>query len=222
VILENKTSGKYGYKHNAGHTAQLLVFAGETPVINSWPTPQLVRRVRRAGASDAAGAGAGTAAAATPAAAAAAAAAAVVGDDGVASGEWYAVEDDAKWNCDELRRKINKLTSHGGDMNKAELLRNLQVNSNSFYRFMKMKGCCSGVQNGTFEASHHFFELYEAKKRTEKPTHKAAAAKAKATKAAAAEEKQTTARPKPKAKPKVADDDDGDDDGDRGSDADYA
>jgi len=74
----------------------------------------------------------------------------------------------AKWNCDDLRRKIKKLTGFGGEMKKAEFLRLTEVNSKSYYSFMKLKGCCKGITNQTFLASHQFFEKHELKSKTPK------------------------------------------------------
>jgi len=72
---------------------------------------------------------------------------------------------EAKWNCDDLRRKINKLTGFKGEMSKAEFLRQTGVNSKSYYSFMKLKGCCKGITNNTFLATHRFFQKHESKEK---------------------------------------------------------
>lgn len=53
-------------------------------------------------------------------------------------------------SCDEIRRKINAFLKTG-EMTQKQFLEEIgKVNSNSFGRFMKMKGQDAGASNGTY------------------------------------------------------------------------
>lgn len=61
-----------------------------------------------------------------------------------------------KWSCNVIRKKIQTFLATK-EMTQTAWLKQLQVNSNSFGRFMKLKGTWNGVQNGTMEAATRFF-----------------------------------------------------------------
>lgn len=60
-------------------------------------------------------------------------------------------------NCDAIRRKINSLINSGG-MKVTEFQRACDINSNSYGRFMKLKGPYAGDMNQTYRAAFRFFE----------------------------------------------------------------
>lgn len=60
-------------------------------------------------------------------------------------------------NCDAIRRKINSLIN-SGEMKVTEFQRACDINSNSYGRFMKLKGPYAGNMNQTYKAAFHFFE----------------------------------------------------------------
>ena len=64
--------------------------------------------------------------------------------------------------CDEVRRKINKLLN-SGEMKVTEFQRVCGINSNSYGRFMKLKGPDAGDMNQTYEAAFRFFEERKSK-----------------------------------------------------------
>ena len=59
-------------------------------------------------------------------------------------------------NCDAVRRKITAFLN-SGEMKVTEFQRTLGINSNSYGRFMKLKGPLSGMDNQTFHAACPFF-----------------------------------------------------------------
>lgn len=61
-----------------------------------------------------------------------------------------------KWNCNQIRTKINQLL-RSGEMKVTEFQRSLDINSNSYGRFMKLKGPYSGSENQTYYAAHRYF-----------------------------------------------------------------
>lgn len=74
----------------------------------------------------------------------------------------------ATCSCDVMRRKINMFLATK-EMSQAEFLRQIgNVNSNSFGRFMKLKGPDSGFQNGTYWGAQKFFEKHEKDKKASK------------------------------------------------------
>lgn len=62
----------------------------------------------------------------------------------------------AKWDCDQIRRKIRAFLRKD-EMTQTAWLRQCDINSNSYYRFMKLKGPYSGNDNQTFEFASIFF-----------------------------------------------------------------
>lgn len=60
-------------------------------------------------------------------------------------------------SCDTIRRKINAFIN-SGEMKVSEFQRTIGVNSNSYGRFMKLKGLMSGNGNQVYEAAFRFFE----------------------------------------------------------------
>lgn len=63
--------------------------------------------------------------------------------------------------CDEIRRKITKLLN-SGEMKVTEFQRACNINSNSYGRFMKLKGAYAGDGNQTYSAAFQFFKQREA------------------------------------------------------------
>lgn len=63
--------------------------------------------------------------------------------------------------CDAIRRKVNKLIT-SGEMKVTEFQRVCHINSNSYGRFMKLKGPYAGDSNQTYEAAFRFFKAREA------------------------------------------------------------
>lgn len=59
--------------------------------------------------------------------------------------------------CDAIRRKINKLIN-SGEMKVTEFQRACNINSNSYGRFMKLKGPYAGDSNQTYSAAFKFFQ----------------------------------------------------------------
>ncbi|KAK3167129.1 hypothetical protein OEA41_010255 [Lepraria neglecta] len=60
-------------------------------------------------------------------------------------------------SCDAIRRKINNFINFG-EMKVNEFQRACNINSNSYGRFMKLKGPYAGDGNQTYEATFRFFE----------------------------------------------------------------
>ncbi|KAL9583805.1 MAG: hypothetical protein Q9212_002499 [Teloschistes hypoglaucus] len=60
-------------------------------------------------------------------------------------------------NCDVVRRKINAFIT-SGEMKVTEFQRTIGVNSNSYGRFMKLKGPSSGNANQVWYAAFRFFD----------------------------------------------------------------
>ena len=67
-----------------------------------------------------------------------------------------------KWNCNQIRAKINQLI-RSGEMKVTEFQRSNGINSNSYGRFMKLKGADSGIDNNTYHGGHAFFLRRERK-----------------------------------------------------------
>ncbi|KAI4194304.1 MAG: hypothetical protein LQ350_007839 [Teloschistes chrysophthalmus] len=72
-------------------------------------------------------------------------------------------------NCDVVRRKINAFIT-SGEMKVTEFQRTIGVNSNSYGRFMKLKGPLSGNTNQVWYAAFRFFD--DRRKAGIKPTKK--------------------------------------------------
>lgn len=66
-----------------------------------------------------------------------------------------------KWDCNQIRTKINRLI-RSGEMKVTEFQRSQGINSNSYGRFMKLKGPHSGSDNQTYEAATRYFLKREA------------------------------------------------------------
>lgn len=66
-------------------------------------------------------------------------------------------------DCNQIRRKIRSLID-SGEVKVTHWLRELGVNSNSYGRFMKLKGPTSGVDNQTFHAAYKYFKKREIAK----------------------------------------------------------
>lgn len=64
-------------------------------------------------------------------------------------------------NCNKIRTKIQALID-SGEMKVTHFQRDLGINSNSYGRFMKLKGPWSGIDNQTYHAAYLFFRAREA------------------------------------------------------------
>jgi hypothetical protein len=71
------------------------------------------------------------------------------------------MSEDLKYNCDQLRRKINAYLATGKTTQTA-FLKATKTNSNSFRRFMTQKGPFSGSGNNMFIGGNLFFEHLES------------------------------------------------------------
>ncbi|KAI9740982.1 MAG: hypothetical protein M1834_002693 [Cirrosporium novae-zelandiae] len=60
-------------------------------------------------------------------------------------------------SCNQIRSKIRRFLE-SGEMKVTEFLREIHVNSNSYGRFMKLKGPYAGDGNSTYEAAYIFFK----------------------------------------------------------------
>lgn len=66
------------------------------------------------------------------------------------------------WNCDEIRTKIIALL-RSGEIKVTHFQKENGINSNSYGRFMKLKGPYSGIDNQTYHQAHRFFRKREEK-----------------------------------------------------------
>ena len=70
-------------------------------------------------------------------------------------------EDDGVWrydyNCNDIRKRINAFLQTG-EMKVTEFQRELGINSNSYGRFMKLRGPWSGAENQTMSSAYLFFK----------------------------------------------------------------
>ena len=67
-----------------------------------------------------------------------------------------------KWDCNQIRAKINALI-RSGEMKVTQFQRLNRINSNSYARFMRLKGPYCGIDNQTYDAAHTFFLSREQK-----------------------------------------------------------
>jgi hypothetical protein len=75
-------------------------------------------------------------------------------------------------SCDVIRKKITMFLATK-EMTQTEFLRQIgDVNSNSFQRFMKLKGPASGVNNSTYEGALTFFQERAEAQKVEKAANK--------------------------------------------------
>ena len=61
-----------------------------------------------------------------------------------------------KWDCNQIRTKINKLI-RSGDYKVTHFQKELGISASSYGNFMKQKGVDGGINNQTFDAAHDFF-----------------------------------------------------------------
>lgn len=66
------------------------------------------------------------------------------------------------FSCDEIRTKINALL-RSGEVKVTHFQKELDINSISYGRFIKLKGAWNGIDNQTFDAAHRFFRKREEK-----------------------------------------------------------
>ena len=76
--------------------------------------------------------------------------------------EWEAMGKNVKnWNCNKIRQKISEFLATK-EMTQTKFLSEIGgVNSNSFQRFMKLRGPFTGSDNGTYWGSIRFFNMRE-------------------------------------------------------------
>jgi hypothetical protein len=60
-------------------------------------------------------------------------------------------------NCNQIRARINAFLN-SGEMKVTHFQRELDINSNSYQRFMKLRGPWKGIDNQTMEAAYLFFK----------------------------------------------------------------
>lgn len=72
-----------------------------------------------------------------------------------------------KWNCNQIRTKIRDFLGTK-EMTQAAFLKLCDINSNSYYRFMNLKGPYGGCDNQTYEGAAIFFYRREKKQKEEK------------------------------------------------------
>ncbi|RHY57824.1 hypothetical protein DYB26_005350 [Aphanomyces astaci] len=95
--------------------------------------------------------------------------------------EYYTDDDETlsnRWTCQTIRSKIQKFLATK-TMTQTAFLKTIGANSNSFGRFMKLKGADGGSQNSTYWGSLRFFDRLDKKTKKEKAAAKASGAKAK-------------------------------------------
>jgi hypothetical protein len=97
----------------------------------------------------------------------------------------------AKWNCNQIRTKIRNFLGTK-EMTQTAWLKLCNINSNSYYRFMNLKGPYSGSDNQTYEFGAIFF--YRREKRLKEEKAKLKALKPKERKRKATEEKAHKAK----------------------------
>ena len=83
------------------------------------------------------------------------------------------------WNCNRIRTKISEFLATK-EMTQTEFLRIIGCNSNSYGRFMKLKGPTSGSENGVYWGAHRFFFKRDQQKKAEAKKLSAADKKRKA------------------------------------------
>ncbi|KAE9357929.1 hypothetical protein PF008_g2913 [Phytophthora fragariae] len=93
----------------------------------------------------------------------------------------------AKWNCQQIRTKIRNFLGTK-EMMQTAFLKLCDINSNSYYRFMNLKGPFGGCDNQTDEGAAIFF--YRRKKKQEEEKAKLKAMKPNERKRKATEEKE--------------------------------
>jgi len=89
-------------------------------------------------------------------------------------------DEKAKLSCDLIRRKIQAFLGTK-EMTQTEFLRIIGCNSNSFGRFMRLKGAWNGTQNGVYWGAQRFFIKREEKAKVAKASLPKADRKRKAT-----------------------------------------
>ncbi|RLN92429.1 hypothetical protein BBJ28_00009984 [Nothophytophthora sp. Chile5] len=77
----------------------------------------------------------------------------------------------AKWNCNQIRSRIRKFLATK-EMTQTAFLKLIDANSNSYYRFMNLKGPYSGSMNQTYEGAAIFFYRRERDATKEKEAMK--------------------------------------------------
>ncbi|KAG6612148.1 Major Facilitator Superfamily (MFS) [Phytophthora cinnamomi] len=78
----------------------------------------------------------------------------------------------AKWSCQQIRAKIRNFLGTK-EMTQTAFLKLCDINSNSFYRFMNLKGPYGGSDNQTYELAAIFFYRREKQQQEEKAKLKA-------------------------------------------------
>jgi hypothetical protein len=63
-------------------------------------------------------------------------------------------------SCDQVRSKINRFIDNGG-MRPGEFIKTLDVNSKSYYTFMKYKGPSKGSNSNIYRLAYRFFKKRE-------------------------------------------------------------
>jgi len=69
-------------------------------------------------------------------------------------------DEEFDWTCDQVRRKITQFIE-SGEMKVTEFQKTIHANSNSYGRFMKLKGPWKGIDNSTMSGAYKFFKKRE-------------------------------------------------------------
>lgn len=88
----------------------------------------------------------------------------------------YFYNNTPKWNCNQIRTKIRKLLETPG-FKITHWLKELDINSNSYQRYMKLKGKWNNTSNQTYEAAYRYFKKQEKLGKKKKAKDKTKSAK---------------------------------------------
>ncbi|KAG6971120.1 hypothetical protein JG688_00004561 [Phytophthora aleatoria] len=95
-----------------------------------------------------------------------------------------------KWNCNQIRTKIRNFLGTK-EMTQTAFPKLCNINSNSYYRFMNLKGPYGGCDNQTYEGAAIFFYRREKKEKADKAKLKALKPQARKRKATEEKEQKT-------------------------------
>ncbi|KAG3117645.1 hypothetical protein PI124_g8590 [Phytophthora idaei] len=95
-----------------------------------------------------------------------------------------------KWNCNQIRTKIRNFLGTN-EMTQTAFLKLCNINSDSYYRFMNLKGPYGGCDNQTYEGAAIFFYRREKKEKADKAKLKALKPQARKRKATEEKEQKT-------------------------------
>ena len=98
-------------------------------------------------------------------------------DDDVLGDDWVPLTASGKQkSCNAIRGEIQRFLTRG-TMTQTAFLQAISCNSNSYGRFMKLKGAWNGTQNGVYWGAARFFEIEKRRAARERKNAGPAAAK---------------------------------------------